>query len=96
MMSYAFLFLERVNLEKLIELAQSLGSVIKSTQTLRNLASQLRVRVDQEYIVVLSKSCLPWQRVLMIFLMWEKKEEATKETLKDVLIRLGYPTVLLD
>ncbi|XP_019860337.1 PREDICTED: uncharacterized protein LOC109588633 [Amphimedon queenslandica] len=87
---------ERVNVEKLIELAQSLGSVIKSTQTLKNLAAQLRVRVEQEYIVVLSKSCLPWQRVLMILLMWEKKEEATKETLKDVLIRLGYPTVLLD
>lgn len=88
--------LDRVNIENLLILAQDLGQVIKTSQSLAALATQLGVRLERDYLMVLSQSCSQWQRVFMVLLLWEKKAGATKEKLKSALTRLGYPTKVLD
>ena len=87
---------DKIKIEKLLNLAHDLGHVIKSNQSLKTLATQLGIRVEREFLTVLLQSCSPWQRVFMIFLLWEKKEEPTKEKLKSALTRLGYSTNILD
>ena len=77
-------------------MAHDLGHVIKSIQALKNLATQLGITVEREFLTVLQQSCSPWQRIFTILLLWEKKEEPTKEKLKSALKRLGHPTSVLD
>lgn len=84
-----------INPDELLELAKELGrdlvKVKGSSDKVKELAAELGVQDYPETKQIVS-------RVLMILLMWERKvgrDQATKQRLFKVLLRLGHVSVTL-
>lgn len=88
---FFFFLIDVITPDELLKLAMNLHKHLKSRPMAEQLASFLGVNKEEEVQVALSRYS-HWQRILIILLGWQKKigsDQATKQKLSNVLLRLG-------